>query len=257
MSRIKDRYDKFSDGSKPRKQKEGYENEQIERILSSHISLSRMLGFLGILLPFSLLIGTYAFGEDILPSISDYFHSSLNCIFIGIICTIAAFLFTHNGSDYAEKIIYSFASLFALFVVVFPTPNKNILEEGVSYTISDLNVFQTYSNLKPAFVGYIHFICAALFFILLIIIVLWKFVEREKKSPHPSKKRICLYRICGYGMLFSIVGIMVFKIFFSNLGDLIFPITFTGEMIALIFFGIAWLVKGEIEELDISYKKNE
>lgn len=54
---------------------------------------------------------------------------------------------------------------------------------------------------------------------------------------------INIYKVCGIGMLLSILLVPLVKKL--NFNFTAFPPTFCLEMLALLFFGFAWLVKGE------------
>ena len=257
MSNSNDRYADLKKGKKRKKKKKRHKADPLDNMVISHLGLKRTLGFLGILLPFVLMFCSFVNDCKILPSISDYYHTSVQIIFTSSIIAIAVFLISYNGLDYKEKIIYKIAAIAATLVAIFPTPinEKYKVREGVQYTIEDFNQFQTLAISSHEFVGHIHFFCAAVFFMLLSYMVYFKFVFIEKESTSPSIKRIWLYRFCGGGMFLSILFIAIFKMFlsgyFDNPESWVFPVTFTGEAIALILFGISWLVKGEIEEIEI------
>jgi len=215
------------------------------------------LGFLGIVFPIILLIGTFFKGEQILPSISDYYYTSMNFIFTGVLFAISAFLFSYRGDTYTENLLTSLSSFFALIVSIFPTPISKVAEikEGISYYKENFEVFVIPSIPHPSYVGTLHFIAAAIFFLLLSIIVIFIFVKSENRSTTPSKNRIILYRICGMGMFLSIIAIPIIKLLFPESDNLSlggFPLTFSCETIALFLFGIVWLVKGEVETISLS-----
>lgn len=242
------KYNEFSEIGPKRQQKSGFETDPIDRTVISYLTLRRFIGFLGIILPIVLLLGSKFNSENLLPSISHYFHSCMKIAFVGIIFSIAVFLWCHNGDDHAESLLTKAASLCAILVVICPTKNDlSILNEGTAYYLSDFKKFVQPTVKEPEFVGYFHFICAAFFFTILIILILWKFKNHEKKSSNPSIGRLWFYNISGWGMVLCIAIIFISHIF--GFAYSIFPVTFLCETIALILFGLAWLVKGEAEEI--------
>jgi hypothetical protein len=241
---LNEKYKRSSIDSRVREMNEnGYETDPNENIVISYLSLRRLIGSLGIALPLILLIASLTKDSEILPSVSHYFHSSMKIIFTGILFSIATFLWTYNGEDFGEKVICKIASILAVLIAVVPTKNRINLEEGIPYTIADFSKFECPSIPRKDWVGYWHLIFAALFFVTLFILIWFKFIPHEKKSTEPNQKMIRIYKVCGIGMLISILLVPLVKIL--NLNFTSFPPTFCLEMLALLFFGFAWLVKGE------------
>lgn len=161
----------------------GYETDPNENIVISYLSLRRIIGILGIALPIILLMASFVNNEDILPSISHYFHSSMKIVFTGTLFTIATFLYTYNGEDFEEKIICKIASILAALIAIVPTKSRIILEPEKYYTIHNFTKFESPSVPTKDWVGYWHLIFAGLFFTTLFILIWCKFIPHEKKSP--------------------------------------------------------------------------
>lgn len=230
--------------------RKGYEIAPDERHLISYIELSKLLGILGIALPVILLGLTAANHSKILPSISDYYYSISKGVFIGIISAISVFLYTYNGFDDTEKYLSKIAGIAALLLGIFPTSVRedNLLKPCKFYTIDDFSKFVIPSVQNSKFVGSFHLFSAFIFFAVLVIMILWKFIAYERNSSLRSSNRICLYLICGIVMALCILimGVNHFiPCMFKDSDDWTFPLTFTCEAIALLFFGIAWITRGK------------
>jgi hypothetical protein len=91
----------------------------------------------------------------------------------------------------------------------------------------------------------VHFICASAFFLTLAAMSFFLFTKTNPKEEPKLPKRIRngIYRVCGIGIAISIstigAGFWIFKMSDTN------TLTFWCETTSLIFFGTAWLIKGE------------
>lgn len=201
--------------------------------LISFLWLRRGIGLAGICLPIFLMLGNYLVGDcpPILPAISDYYHSIMRDIFVGVLCILSMFLFSYKGPQAIDNFAANLAGVFALGIAFFPT------------NIKICNEWNSYEN------PIMHNISAVCFFLVITYFSLFLFTKHDGPEP-PSEaklKRNKIYRICGVVMLISItvVGAQMLFLFktppFDNL-----PVIFTFEWIALWAFGISWIVKGEM-----------
>ena len=67
-----------------------------EEIVDNFYRVRRALGVLGLLLPFLLLAIGFGFGKAE-PSISDYYHTLLRDVYVGILTAIGVFLICYTG----------------------------------------------------------------------------------------------------------------------------------------------------------------
>jgi len=91
--------------------------------IHSYLALRKAVGWIGILLPFVLVLGhTIIFGGDtLLQNISAYYHTGMHDLFVGAICAIALFLFFYRGYDRWDNIAANLAGFLALAIAFFPT----------------------------------------------------------------------------------------------------------------------------------------
>lgn len=207
-------------------------------LVISYLNLRKAVGYLGVLLPFIMVIGTYLAGlRTILSSISSYYHSNMGDVFVGILCAIAMFLFSYKGYERKDNIAANLAALFALGVAFFPTtPASNVADADIA-------------------VGRVHLTCAALFFLTLSYMSLRLFTKTGGNGVMTvmKKRRNSVYRLCGYLMLASIVLIALYKLVLRDkLPELErFDPVFWLETVAILAFGFSWLTKGEAILADV------
>jgi hypothetical protein len=189
----------------------------------SYLALRKAVGWIGILLPFVLMLGSsLVFREKpVLKTISLYYHSGMRDVFVGSICAIALFLFFYRGYDKKDNRAGNMAGFFAVGIALFPTSKAG----------------------PQNWVGIVHFICAVVFFIILSGISTFLFT-RGKTNPTSQKlTRNKIYLICGLVMIGSLIAIMIYFVFFDfENSESCF--VFWAETVALIAFGVSWLTKG-------------
>jgi hypothetical protein len=172
-------------------------------------------------LPFTLMLGVFLIFEGPIPlySISKYYFSGMRDIMVGALCAIALFLFFYKGYNRWDMWSANIAGVAALLTAIFPT-----VESGPQ-------------NLSSR----IHFIAAAIFFTTLAIISLFLFTKKGLDPTNQKKKRNMIYRGCGIVMIACLIALVVF---FEFLNSETSKFAFWTETLALIAFGISWLVKG-------------
>ena len=134
-----------------------------------------------------------------------------------------------RGYDRRDEIAGRFACVFAIGVTLFPTTPY------VGATSQD------------KLIGALHLSLAALLFLTLAYFSLALFTQTSPdKDPTPQKRqRNIVYRVCGYTILACIFLIVVVKL--PPVKTVVEPLTpvFWLESLAVVAFGVAWLVKGE------------
>lgn len=226
-----------------------------KRLLKSHLILRRILGILGISLPFVLMIWGFILFDSILPSISDYYsikdslgHSyGTRDVFVGVLLSIGFFLGAYRGYERRDDIAGYLACGCALCVAFFP-------------------------NKPDGWWNYVHFTSAACLFLVLsyfsIILftktkpskdVMWwnRILGIFRKAPADhdgsrKRSRNIVYVSCGFVMLFCLLlfGLtQLYGVLFVEAKTGIFAedstFLFWIESSMLWAFGISWFVKGE------------
>jgi hypothetical protein len=195
------------------------------RILVSYLTLRRVVGVLGVLLPVLVAVGCFLVGSctELLDSISDYYGSMMRDIFVGVLFAIAWFLFSYRGYEAKDNTAGDLACVFALGVALFPTTSNS------------------------GAIRAIHFLSAAALFLVLAYFSLCLFTKTAKDTPPTREKRIRnrIYRVSGVIMLACILGVGVYYVLLRNSALSSLKPVFWLETAALWAFGLSWFVKGE------------
>ncbi len=175
----------------------------------------------------------------VLSSISQYYHSIIGDVFVGILCTVGVFLITYKGYPkeadewISDNAACNLAGVAALIVALYPTA-----VEG---------------KLSPDVVGYIHFGAAAFFFISMALISWFKFTRSrfsvtKSQQDAPSTKKLSrnrIYRLCAGLIGLAILGIGLVLLFDLHISYEHWRPIFWLESLGLMAFGFSWLVKGK------------
>ena len=207
-----------------------------------------ILGWLGMLLPLIVLALALIFGYGLPDSISATYYLA-PCItpFMIILGAAGIFLICYNGYDRQDDIICTLAGCFALGICLFSCATKGLIATWPE--LAELTRVGTF-QIIPWVSGILHNICAVGFFMLLAYNSLFLFTKSSGAMTENKKKRNILFRVCGIGMVVSLVAIVPVSIFDIWGG------TWLIEAIALGFFGISWLTKADRYRWLFADKKN-
>ena len=217
---------------------------QNKNLIISYLAMRRLIGILGIALPIIVVAGGFIQdGTAIQGSISGYYYTNMHDFFIGILCGVTLFLLSYKGYKKIDDIIGNMSGVFALGMMIFPT-------SMLSGKVVKVGMFLINDNISE----YIHLAFGALFFLSLSFNSIFLFTKRGPGVLSKEKKRRnIIYRICGIVMIMAIVCISIYMIFLRNTSiSKINPVLIL-ESIALIAFGISWLVKGNTLFKDKKY----
>lgn len=201
----------------------------------SHLVHRRLIGFLGLLLPFLLyLLAGVRRTEGLEPwalldSVSSYYYTGAVAVFTGVLLALSLFLFSYRGyrGAVADRVLGFIGGTAAVLVALFPTGAPGSLSEPEWWS--------------PV-AGKVHYVAAVVLFISFILFSLWLFRKTDaagRAARSPGKKArdaVCLW--CGVVMVVSVAwaGSAIF-----TGADILIP-----EVIALWAFAISWLAKGKI-----------
>jgi hypothetical protein len=206
-------------------------------LVISYLTIRKAIGLLGFFLPLILWVGVWMVQHDpqVQSSVSDYYYTIMRNIFVGILCAVSLFLFAYRGYEKLDRIIGCLGCIFALGVAFFPTlPLQDI---------------------TPAdeLIGRLHLTFAGLFFATLIFFSLFLFTRTHANQRMTGMKKVrnTVYYVCGFIMLACVLAIGLFILLSPEDSEM--NVVFWGESIALMAFGVSWLVKGEILLKDLKH----
>lgn len=213
--------------------------EKENKLVLSYLTVRKIIGILGFFLPMVLLFGAIILSKCcyIQPSISNYYHTIMRDVFVGYMCALSIFLLSYKGYDLSDRILTALAGTFGLTLALLPTTFKiPILPCTIQCSLS-----------HPDKIGTIHLIAAGLFLLCLAFISLFLFTKGET-NPTPQKLiRNKIYRISGLIMLMCIGLLILFFALPNSISNSLLALkpVFWLETIAIMAFGVSWLVKGE------------
>jgi hypothetical protein len=192
--------------------------------------MRKAVGIIGCALPFVLALGKLLTQcPGLQSSISMYYYTDMRNVFVGSLCAIGIFMMSTRGYDRADVVAGILASIFAFSVALFPTTPESA------------------AMCRQKVIGGMHLGFAALLFLTLAYFSLYLFTKTDPtKIPTPRKlQRNKVYRVCGWTILVCIALMLVdlipkVKEYFTWAKPV-----FWLESVAVIVFGISWLVKGE------------
>ncbi|MBP5259832.1 MAG: hypothetical protein J6Z12_04275 [Paludibacteraceae bacterium] len=200
--------------------------------------IRNIIGLLGMILPWFCLLGYYVIYRSQSLPLTDAFPNSMSITYyvtpvLPMILTAAAIvLITYVGYDWRDRLVTTLSGVCGLLIVLFPCSDSN----GV-FQAAGIDRVAGYFQTPVAINGYIHNGAAIAFFVLLAVNSFFLFTLGDDQPTPEKKKRNLVYRICAIGMVLSMIVLAVpvdipHKIFWV-------------EAVALSFFGISWLTKGE------------
>jgi hypothetical protein len=208
----------------------------------SYYTMRRAVGIIALTLPFALAFGSILASligpNNALPqplferSISDYYYTPMRDYYVGALFAIGTFLACSRGYDRHDEITGYLAGAFAFVVALVP----------------DVNPYHYSHNRYNDSLGRIHLVAASLMFLVLAYICLVLFRKSDPGRPLTRRKRDRnqVYLVCGL-VIITCMSMMI-PLAYRPLHTLLWPtgILFYCESVALVAFGVAWLVKGEV-----------
>jgi hypothetical protein len=197
-----------------------------DSVIISYMTLRKIVGLLGISLPFVLVFGSFILDptKQLQISVSAYYYTNMRDALVGIVCGVSLFLLAYHGYEWQDSLASKLAGLFALGIAFFPT--------SATHDKSDM-------------ISKLHYITAGIFFVLLSYMSIFLFTKSAGDMTPQKKIRNRVYRICGIIMLISVIGIPMDVIPAIHNHIAFLKPTLILETAALVSFGISWLTKGE------------
>ena len=204
----------------------------------SYLTQRKLLGYLGIGLPFLVFLGSQLDGfTAVQNSISAYYFLNVREIFVATLAALSLFFVTYKGYDKHDNLLTNIAGFLALNIAIFPSMRETT--EPIHYL---------FTFISPKATDIIHLCSASLFFAILAYISCFVFTKTGDDVTSQKIKRNRLYKICGITIFTSLVIMGIIEILPQDAKDWLhkFRPIFVFESISLFAFGISWLVKGEL-----------
>jgi hypothetical protein len=204
-------------------------------LADAYVFLQKLAGGIAVLLPPVVAIGNLALGGDELKgSISSHYYTRTGNVFVGALCALGVFFlsYQHNplpGHEIDNKLSHG-ASAAAIGVALFPTAEHKADPWTGQWYVSTL-----------------HLVCACTLFVLLAFFSLRLFTKTGGTPMTDQKRRRnVVFRACGWTIVGAILLVVASNVVDNFVGsdtlDSVKPL-FWLESIAVVAFGISWLVK--------------
>lgn len=92
---------------------------------ATYLALRAGLVSLGLTLPWVLLFGGLLSGQDLLPSMSDYYYTGLRDVFVGVLVAVGGLLIVYKGYSRWEDGALNLGGLFLAGVAFIPMQNPS------------------------------------------------------------------------------------------------------------------------------------
>ena len=228
----------------------------LQPIQQSDYRIRKLIGTLGLALPILLPLSE----GMLLSSMSHYYYQSLSSlIFIIILSCFGIFLLSYRGykidtktEKISDDLLTNIGGVSALVVVFVPT----YCLESSSSVIDEICASEAYPLLGHVDVvkNTIHLIFAGIF----IFTMGWMSKYKFTRGGQTVKNKI--YRWCG-NMVWIAIGLLILLVIvdFFNDGFQVTPYdVFFLETLALVPFGISWIIKGEaMEDIKELFQKKD
>ncbi|GAA1213409.1 DUF998 domain-containing protein [Pseudonocardia alaniniphila] len=193
----------------------------------SYMSLRRSVGAIGVALPPVLAIGAAVlFDVGLLSSVSAYYYTGMRGVLVGSLCAIGVFLLSYRFGK-ADDLLGDIAGIAAIGLALFPTAPEG---GGTG---------------RVQIAGVVHLVFAAVFFIALALFSLFLFTRTDGDMTPRKIVRNVVYRVCGWVIVACLVLAVVTDLFVGDAVKAEYRPLFWLETVAVLAFGVSWLVKGE------------
>jgi hypothetical protein len=237
-----------------------YPEDQRDRAYTRSYRVIRLVvGILGIVLPFIFIIGEWRYlrgGVHVRGSLSAYYHTSMQDLFVGGLVVIGFFLATYMAGEASswDFRVSLLAGIAALGVVFFPTSRSGLpvgappcgdasFPPGCSFVEQELGEHPT---------AVIHAVFAIVFIVSLAIMSLLFALSEVipgQSRPHPegsvvfrSRKLFTAHVALGVVILLAGLWVFVGGALHADIWELT-PL-YVGEVVAVWAFGASWLLAG-------------
>ena len=205
-------------------------------------TLRRMIGLLGTLLPFVLLFSGYLSQGSVLmrKSISAYYYTEVDYLFVGIMLVIGAYLVCYRGHPTNQAVSPRGVKLCNLIRHWCPWVRDDGLTSVAGVLAILVAVLPTAAyGQKPDLVNYAHCILAGGFLLSMAVMAGCQFTQGGDTANN------LLYKVCA-GFILAALLLLGGIGLGGHLKQEFPTIVWWLEAIAVAAFGFSWLVKSEM-----------
>jgi hypothetical protein len=211
--------------------------QEFKNNVISYLALRRAIGWVGLLMPFAVRFGAVLLdGIHTNDSISAYYYTCMRDVFVASLVLIGSLMACYRSTIWYDNLITVTAGLSAIGMGLFPMPPDFSLQVLQQYPQLEANAKCCLNLCQFDY----HSIFSVVFFASIFYQVTFQFIgppNLEKSDQKKSRNKV--YRVCGLLMFVAFAAIGVIKVQ-NNGGSIFWP-----ETLAVVAFGIAWLVKGQ------------
>ncbi len=216
-------------------------------VVVSYDALRTLIGLLGVALPTTAWLGSWALdGEALLGSISTYYYSSMRDVLVGILVLTGVFLATYQGyrgrderlwGHLSDNLLTNLAGIAAIAVALFPA--------AACEAERCLSRFPAAEWTQASFVHWVHVGSAGVFFLAMGVMALFVFTKSDRHKPG-AEVRHWIFVGTGTVILMCLALMAIYGILPSDIKAPLerYRPVFFGEAFGIWAFGLAWLAKG-------------
>jgi hypothetical protein len=222
-------------------------------LIINYMTLRRLIGWMGICLPFVVYLGnwvifTHHVTACLLPSskvpysLSGYYYTHMRGVFTGTFWALGVFLVAYNGFGRTDQVITTLAGLSAIGIATFPTLPSPAFPADQTGTCGPLVPVEYKSSPHQTLIGAGHQ-ASLVVLIVTLIAMAWRF-RYDQPGEEVTGTARAIYLISAAGIAIGGAGAIA-QNFLSNSVKVETPWLFWFEIVAILFFGLSWFVKGE------------
>lgn len=220
---------------------------QTKPLQASDYRIRKLIGFLGLILPVILPIVQ----GDFFASISHYYYRKLSALmFIIILSAFGLFLISYKGyikdpstENISDDFLTNIAGFAVLVLVFIPTSCSGSSNEAIALLCNnrDKVPLALFGHCNQS-LNTIHLVSSGVF----ILCMGWMSRYKFTRSLHDPN--IFIYKWCG-NIVFIAVGLIILFMLLEKYTSVAIPFkahyVYVFETLAIIPFGISWLIKGD------------
>ena len=229
-------------------------NKPMDSPIIGYQTLRQLIGWLGVSVPFVVYLGNWVFfthhvaaclvpSGNVPYSLSGYYYTHMRGVFTGTFWALGVFLVAYNGFEWIDQAITTVAGVSAIGIATFPTNPPVHLATDQTGPCGPRVPVQYVSSPHQTLIGIAHQICL-IALILMLILMAWRFRTDRAGDETVTPRAKAIYAISAVGIAAGGLGAII-QNFLSGTAKAETPWLFWFEIVAILFFGISWFVKGE------------